>query len=131
MIAGPGAGPSALTVRARCHKLCRISAVVQCRAMQVETNMSKGFGRMIYRLYRRLKAHCLLKKPSLLGRLFFIAVEKTDKILSPRQKMTSEERLERMMWKMGYFQRFGTKPLFRVTTQRPVAVDSDDHKWPR
>ena len=43
----------------------------------------------------------------------------------------TKELKENEAWKAKYEERFGKEPLYRVDTLRPVAVSSDDHKWPR
>lgn len=45
--------------------------------------------------------------------------------------MTKWDLMERRIWKVIYFQRFGTAPLFAVETTNPIAKNSDDHIWPR
>jgi hypothetical protein len=52
-------------------------------------------------------------------------------VLTTARKLTKLDRLERTIWKAIYFQRLGTEPLYKAETERPVAVESPDHKWPR
>jgi 2-polyprenyl-3-methyl-5-hydroxy-6-metoxy-1,4-benzoquinol methylase len=86
--------------------------------------------RTLYRSYRRLKTYLLTGHKSLPAYLFFKLLDVMDKKLSQR-KMSPQQIVERQLWKSVYFMQYKECPPFQVVTQRPVAVDSDDHKWPR
>jgi 2-polyprenyl-3-methyl-5-hydroxy-6-metoxy-1,4-benzoquinol methylase len=47
------------------------------------------------------------------------------------RRVSKLDLVERRLWKAIYFQRFGTAGLYRLETARSVALESDDHKWPR
>jgi SAM-dependent methyltransferase len=87
--------------------------------------------RPIYRVYRKLKRHFLRVGPTPTAKLFFFALGIANRMMSRNRPPTEYQRLETMVRKMTYLQRFGTQPLFDVLTEKPVAIDSADHKWPR
>jgi SAM-dependent methyltransferase len=87
--------------------------------------------RPLYRLYRKMKVSLLRAECPLAAKPFFYFLEGFNRLLSGRRRRTGLQRLEDVAWKMAYWQRFGTSPLFSVGTSAPVAVNSDDHKWPR
>jgi 2-polyprenyl-3-methyl-5-hydroxy-6-metoxy-1,4-benzoquinol methylase len=51
--------------------------------------------------------------------------------LTAARKLSKLDVVERKIWKAIYFHRFGTEPLYKIETDRPVAVESSDHKWPK
>lgn len=62
--------------------------------------------------------------------MFFWAISLLDERLSQR-KVTPLEQTEKRTLKALYLLRYGTEALFKVNTAMPVAIGSDDHKWPR
>lgn len=81
--------------------------------------------RILYSIFRKSKKHYLSHPVRFDTFLFFGLVDLADKIMSPRQRESQS------VWKQLYFVRYGTKPLYSVDTDKPVASDSHDHKWPR
>ena len=79
---------------------------------------------------RRRENFSAIENPIVFTRAFFGFRYKLQVITSAR-KLSRLDKLERMIWKALYFQRFGTEPLYRAETDRPVAIQSADHKWPR
>src|ERR1035437_6822780 len=86
--------------------------------------------RFFFRRYKKAREFFSNRKPDVLTRAFFWFRYKLQVITSAR-KLSRLDKLERTIWKALYFQRFGTEPLYRAETDRPVAVQSADHKWPR
>jgi SAM-dependent methyltransferase len=87
--------------------------------------------RPLYRLYRKMKVSLLSSKYPWAAKPFFYLLGGFNRRLSGRSRRTDLQRLEDLAWKMAYWQRFGTSPLFDIATSAPVAVNSDDHRWPR
>jgi SAM-dependent methyltransferase len=88
-------------------------------------------GRLLNRLVRKTKAYYLRRKrlgPD--GWLFFWLFDKADLLLSSRRESPAAHRAS-LRWKEAYRQRFPAPPYFTMTTDYPVAADSDDHKVPR
>ena len=81
--------------------------------------------RFIYKIFRLLKLHYISSKVRPDTHLFFYLVHLADKILSPRKRPSQE------LYKVLYLTRFGNAPLFKLDTEKPIALDSDDHIWPR
>lgn len=91
--------------------------------------MKHTLSRLVYRVYRRAKAH-FIDHPSPLGKVFFRVLRRADSVVSERghdQKLAPVNQL----WKALYFLRYGTSPLFTIETDEPVARQSADHVWPR
>lgn len=86
--------------------------------------------RIAYRRYRAANVYFLARPPGLLARAFYALRHRLQTVVSAR-KVTPLERLGNSVWKSTYFQRFGTQPLYTLVTDRPVAIDAADHKWPR
>jgi 2-polyprenyl-3-methyl-5-hydroxy-6-metoxy-1,4-benzoquinol methylase len=86
--------------------------------------------RYAYRRFRTAKQFFIRRPPDFLSRLFFWLLGHAATLTS-RRKLTKLDKVENGIWKAVYFQRFGTEPLFSLTTARPVAKDSADHVWPR
>jgi 2-polyprenyl-3-methyl-5-hydroxy-6-metoxy-1,4-benzoquinol methylase len=86
--------------------------------------------RFLYRRYQRVRRFFSARPPDILSRVFFWSRSRLEEMMSAR-KLSRLDLVERKLWKAIYFQRFGTAALFRIETDRPVAVQSDDHKWPR
>jgi 2-polyprenyl-3-methyl-5-hydroxy-6-metoxy-1,4-benzoquinol methylase len=88
-------------------------------------------GRLLNRTVRKTKAHYLGRKhlgPD--GWLFFQAFDQADLLLSSRRESPAERRAT-LAWKQEYLRRFPSPPYFVMSTDYPVAADSDDHKVPR
>ncbi len=85
--------------------------------------------RLIYKGYYKIKIYFLKRPPSFLSVSFFKLVNIACKILSNRPliKDTSPQVLA---LRQDYLQKYPTPP-FRLLTDDPVAVESDDHKQPR
>jgi 2-polyprenyl-3-methyl-5-hydroxy-6-metoxy-1,4-benzoquinol methylase len=86
--------------------------------------------RFFFRLYKGAREFFSNRKPDVFTRAFFWLRYKLQ-VMTTARKLTRLDRLERTIWKATYFQRFGTEPLYSAETQRPVAIESADHKWPR
>jgi 2-polyprenyl-3-methyl-5-hydroxy-6-metoxy-1,4-benzoquinol methylase len=86
--------------------------------------------RFMYRRFRAAKQFFIHRPPDFLSRLFFWLLAQASTLTS-RRKLTKLDKVENGIWKAVYFHRFGTEPLFSLTTERPVAKDSADHVWPR
>jgi SAM-dependent methyltransferase len=91
--------------------------------------MKHTLGRLVYRRYRRTKAH-FIEHPSPLGMVFFRALRRANGVFSERGGEDQVSPVNRV-WKALYFQRYGTAPLFTIETDAPVARNSADHEWPR
>jgi SAM-dependent methyltransferase len=87
------------------------------------------FGRFAYRRFRAVKGYFMEREPDAWSRVFFSLQGFGEKVLSGR-KLSKSDKAERRVWKAVYFLRFGTEPLYRLETEKPVAIDSSDHKWP-
>jgi len=85
--------------------------------------------RFIYRRYRKVKTYFLNRPPSLLSACFFRLLRVADKIMASRKKSDNES-VGTFVFKQLYLDRYKSSP-FRLGTDAPVAVESDDHKWPR
>ncbi|MGO9681713.1 MAG: class I SAM-dependent methyltransferase [Beijerinckiaceae bacterium] len=86
--------------------------------------------RFFFRRYKNARVFFSNRPPDLLTRAFFWLRYKLQVLISDR-RLTRLDKLERTIWKALYFQRFGTQPLYKVETGRPIAIQSSDHKWPR
>ena len=86
--------------------------------------------RFAYRRYQSVRRFFSTRPPDAMSRFFFWWRSQMEQVLSTR-RLTKLDVVERRLWKAVYFQRFGTSKLYAVDTDRPVAFDSDDHKWPR
>lgn len=86
--------------------------------------------RFAYRHYRATNAYLMTKPVGPFTRFFYSLRARLQTFRSSR-KLTHLDKLENNLWKAAYFQRFGTKQLYALETERPVAIDSADHKWPR
>jgi 2-polyprenyl-3-methyl-5-hydroxy-6-metoxy-1,4-benzoquinol methylase len=86
--------------------------------------------RFVYRRYQSIRHYFSERPPDLLSRIFFWSRSRLEEMMSAR-KLTKLDLVERRLWKAIYFQRFGTSGLYAVDTDRPVALESDDHRWPR
>lgn len=80
-------------------------------------------------MYRKMKVFFLKHPESFTGRLFFRFLDKMNNLLSERKtvNMSNEGRL----WKMLYLLKYPAGSVFAVESAHPVALESDDHKWPR
>ena len=85
---------------------------------------------MAYRRYRAANAY-FMSRPVGAGTRVFYWLRERIQSLSTSRKLTRLDRLEVSVWKIGYFQRFGTNPLYILETEHPIALESADHKWPR
>jgi len=82
-----------------------------------------------YKGTRTVFLRCRIKWVS---HLFFILFSKLESfVLKYSRPKTSSEDIFQRIWKQGYLSRFGVDDLYQVETNHPVAIDSDDHKWPR
>ena len=86
--------------------------------------------RNVYRQYRNAKQYCIRHPKSRSARLFFQILSFAEGIVSPRVSPADTAKANQL-WKAIYFLRWGTTPLFRLVTDKPIALDSDDHTWPR
>lgn len=69
------------------------------------------------------------RPPDALSRAFFGCLAVAERAVSARRRSERDDS-GREQWKAAYRQRFGTEPIYRVASDRPVAADSADHKWP-
>lgn len=87
--------------------------------------------RTLYRVYRKVKTILLTNgKDSAISKAFFVILESLNNLFSER-KLTPEQILGRKIWKQIYFLKYGNLSPFVLVSDKPVAIDSDDHKWPR
>lgn len=96
--------------------------------------MKHFWAQFINRNYKKLRTKAHASRSQYLKRLFFFLSTKAESGLCWALRSRREKPLDvefRKLWKQAYFARFGIAPLFRVETDWPVAVQSDDHKWPR
>ncbi len=99
----------------------------------MEVEMMLNPSRFIYNSYRKQKAY-FLKRPSglltnIVGKTYFRWVNFFAQLISERKTLLNQEYVD--LWRQLYFLRFGAKPLFKLEAAVPIALDSDDHKWPR
>ena len=86
--------------------------------------------RFFFRRYKAAREFFSKRKPDIFTRAFFGLRYRLQELTSSR-RLTRADRLERTLWKALYFQRYGTEPLYAAETDKPIAVESPDHKWPR
>jgi 2-polyprenyl-3-methyl-5-hydroxy-6-metoxy-1,4-benzoquinol methylase len=86
--------------------------------------------RILYRKYRAARYFFGSRPPNAFTHMFFGFREGIQSLTAAR-KLSKLDVVERRIWKAIYFQRFGTEPLYKIETDRPVAVESSDHKWPK
>lgn len=90
------------------------------------------FIRTLSKNFRKTKEFLLRHSHFFLSKLFFRFAHLADLLFSARKLDTKKAvSFENTIWKQVYFTRFGLEPHFRVETNKPVAVDSSDHQWPR
>ena len=65
-----------------------------------------------------------------LTRGFFCLLRLADQLTSPR-RLTPQQVAANRIWKAVYCARYGTTPPYLLKADRPVALDSADHQWPR
>ena len=86
--------------------------------------------RFFYRRYKTARRYFSTRQPDVFTRIFYWTRERLQLLTSARRLSRLDE-LQRTIWKAIYFQRFGTEPLYVAETDRPIATESPDHKWPR
>jgi len=86
--------------------------------------------RLIYYWYRKVKLYAINRKGSLDARAFFGLLSIVERLFSARRDNFNQI-LQNSVWKQLYLIQYGKTPLYTVETQYPVAVASDDHKWPK
>jgi 2-polyprenyl-3-methyl-5-hydroxy-6-metoxy-1,4-benzoquinol methylase len=96
----------------------------------IDHGIRHQFTRFLYRRYRTARRFFSVRQPDVFSRLFYWSRARLDWITSTR-KLSRMDELERRLWKAIYFHRFDTKPLYTIETDRKVAIQSDDHKWPK
>ena len=84
--------------------------------------------RLIYKLYRKSKIYFINNPSSPFCHPFFYILGIFERLTS--RKIKPEGAAEQKLWKSIYFMKYRDLP-FSVESARSVAVDSDDHKWPR
>lgn len=86
--------------------------------------------RFLYRLYRRIKSFIIEHRPWGITPLFFHTLPTLERMVSTRRE-TKAEQADRRLARQIYFTRFSRQaPPYALQTQNPVALDSDDHRWP-
>ena len=90
-----------------------------------------GASRLVYRIFRRLKAGALESSSPAVSRAFFRFHELLDRVLHRARKLDRIQRVERELYKQIYLLRHPEGSGFEVKSDHPVAVDSDDHLEPR
>jgi SAM-dependent methyltransferase len=86
--------------------------------------------RISYRLYRKTKAFIIDHKPWGLTWLFYSALPVAERWLSGR-RATETDRARNYLFRQLYFSHYSRQnPPFSLQTEHPLAVDSDDHRWP-
>ena len=98
--------------------------------MTEHNTMRHRFQRFLRRRYTAWRCYFGSRPPNVFTHLFFGLREKLERLTTGR-KMSDAELAERKIWKAIYFMRYGTQPLFKVETDRPVASESSDNKWPK
>jgi hypothetical protein len=96
----------------------------------MKTGIRHRLVRAAYRRYRAANVYFLSHPPGFFARAFYAMRERLQTVVSAR-RITPFERLQNSVWKSTYFQRFGTESLYQLVSNRPVAIDAADHKWPR
>lgn len=93
--------------------------------------MKRFLAQFINRHYKAFRTWILRtgNRPLILA--FFFIFSTAEDIVLGRKRETRLDAHMRTLWKQLYFNRFGSAALYRVDTETPVALHSDDHKWPR
>lgn len=86
--------------------------------------------RRLYRWYRASARYFLGRPVTPLTRGFFRLLRLADRLTSRRRSTPRQVEADRA-WKAAYLTRYGTTPPYRLTAERPVALDSADHRQPR
>lgn len=86
--------------------------------------------RIIYKVYRKIKRYAINKGERLDSKFFFWALSIVEKLFSARRENLNKT-LQNDIWKQIYFLRYSNAPIYIVETKFPVAIASDDHKWPK
>jgi 2-polyprenyl-3-methyl-5-hydroxy-6-metoxy-1,4-benzoquinol methylase len=92
-------------------------------------SLTHSLTRGAYRAFRRTKQTFVTRTPDALSRAFFRCLAVAERAASGR-RLSELDRIERDAWKVEYVRRFGTEPLYHVSSDHPVAVETADHKWP-
>jgi 2-polyprenyl-3-methyl-5-hydroxy-6-metoxy-1,4-benzoquinol methylase len=90
--------------------------------------MKHVFVRFIYRKYHGIKTYFLARPPSPASFCFFKMLRAANKVMSSR-KENEIDSVKTFIFKQEYLRKYPSSP-FKVNTTTPVAVESDDHKWP-
>lgn len=98
--------------------------------MAQNDGMKRRVTRFLYRRYASLRRYFGARPPNVMTHLFFGFREKMQGLTNAR-KLSKLDLVEQKLWKAIYFHRFGTQPLYKLETDRPVATESSDHKWPK
>ena len=94
--------------------------------MDLRHAMTRG----LYRWYRAWARYLLDRPRTPLTFAFFRLVRVANRLTSHRRVTPSQVEANRI-WKALYFSRHGTTPPYRLEADRPIALDSADHRWPR
>ena len=86
--------------------------------------------RRLYRWYRASARYLLNRPVTPLTRGFFRLLRLVNRLTSQR-RLTPHQVEANRLWKAIYFARHGTTPPYILRTERPIALDSADHQWPR
>jgi SAM-dependent methyltransferase len=87
--------------------------------------------RFLYRGFRRAKAFVIRANHPSLSRPFFALADRAERLASAR-KASASQRQQRAELRRRYLARFSAdSPPFLLRTAHPLAVTSDDHRFPR
>jgi 2-polyprenyl-3-methyl-5-hydroxy-6-metoxy-1,4-benzoquinol methylase len=86
--------------------------------------------RALYRWYRACARYLLERPATPLTFVFFRLLRVANRLTSHR-RLTPAQIEANQIWKASYFARYDTTPPYRLKADRPIALASADHQWPR